>query len=557
MKNSIRLCAAIFLLLTVGAAARAAPPSVFITFGERGLRSLQVGGQELLWRNSSDTTGGAFDGCTFWVLSVTLGGPDGKDISQAGGGTSRVQVDVTRGSVTRAFAWGTVTGRFSARANILRLTISVANTSAVTTVEAIQLQPLWLRFPQKPREYDGSDPMFAANLGSPTVIGADYGTGTLAFCNDNVTLPLLVGFPWALDQPGDTTFPLQISAGPANWLRPYTDPYLVRPILSGKSDTYTLSLRFGATGTASGELAADLENKYAATYPATLHWPDRRPIGYLMLSSTVPHPQGGKNPRGWFNNDAGTDVTTPEGRVVLAKQLTDYLDNSIRILKAMNAQGAITWDIEGQEYPHATSYLGDPRTISEQAPEMDALADAYFARLRQAGLRVGVCIRPQRLETLPDGGVAQRDQADMAQVTQTLIAKALYANKRWGCTLFYVDSNGDPNVPYPASVFESVSAELRRRGITALLMPEHQTVRYYGTTAPYDELRGGVTATPERVRRVYPEAFTVLNVADGDVTKHHAELVKAVRQGDILLFRAWFDDPENIQVQAIYTEAAH
>ena len=557
LKKIIRLCAALFLLLAVGAAAQAAPPSVSLTFGERGLRSLQVGGQEMLWRNPSDTTGGAFDGGAFWVSSVTLHGPDGKDISQADGGPSRVQVDAGRGRVTRTFAWGTVTGNFSARANIFHLTITVANTSSATAILAIKLQPLWLRFPQKPREYDGSDPMFAANLGSPTMISADYGTGTLALCNDDVTKPLLIGFPSALDRPGDTTFPLQIFAGPADWLRPYTDPYLVRPILPGKSDIYTLSLRFGTAGTPSSELAADLERKFAATYPPTLKWPDRRPIGYLMLSSTIPHPPGGKNPRGWFNNDAGTDITTPEGRAALAKQLTSYADNSIRILKAMNAQGVITWDIEGQEFPHATSYLGDPRTIGEQAPEMDALADAYFARLHQAGLRVGICIRPQRLETLPGGGVAQRDQADMTQVTQTLLAKALYANKRWGCTLFYVDSNGDPNVPYPASVFETVAAELRRRGMAALLMPEHQTARYYGSTAPYDELRGGVTATPERVRRIYPGAFTVINVADGDVTKHHAELVKAVHQGDILLFRAWFDDAANAKVKAIYTEARH
>ena len=35
----------------------------------------------------------------------------------------------------------------------------------------------------------------------------------------------------------------------------------------------------------------------------------------------------------------------------------------------------------------------------------------------------------------------------------------------------------------------------------------------------------------------------------------HAQLVKAVRQGDILLFRAYFDDPANPVAKAIYDEA--
>ena len=84
----------------------------------------------------------------------------------------------------------------------------------------------------------------------------------------------------------------------------------------------------------------------------------------------------------------------------------------------------------------------------------------------------------------------------MAAVTQTLVGKALYANNRWGCTLFYVDSNGDPNVPYPALVFQNVAAALAQRKIIVLLMPEHKKVRYYGATAPYAELRGGNLGTP-------------------------------------------------------------
>lgn len=532
-----------------------AAPAVTVGFGGGGLSSLRCGGQELLWINPDAGANGAFNGSAFWVPRVTLRGPDGKDVSLDGGGPSRVVTDAAGGTITRTFAWGRVRGRFAPSGSRLGLTLTVTDTTQDETIQSIVLQPFWLKFPQKPTEYAQEYPLMTASRDEPGVVSATYGSGTIALCNEDFTRPLLLGFPFALDRPTDTEFPLRVSSGPENGPNDLLAPYLVRPIAPGHSDTYTLSLRFGPAGTPPTSLTSDLDRLYAAKYPQTLRWPDRRPLGYLMLSSSVPHRAGGRNPRGWFNNDADIDVTTDAGRAAFAKRLTEYADNSIRVLKAMNAQGMITWDIEGQEYPHATSYVGDPRKVSLLAPEMEPLADAYFARFRRAGLEVGVCIRPQILTKATDGGASQHDQPDMADVTQTLIAKALYANQRWGCTLFYVDSNGDPNVPYPASVFQNVAAALARRKIAALLMPEHKKTRYYGMTAPYDELRGGNLGTPDRIRRVYPSAFTVLCTSDGDLDGHHAELVNAVKRGDILLFRAWWDDPQSAKVKAIYAEA--
>jgi len=532
-----------------------AAPGVTIAFGGSGLSSLRYGGQELLWVNPASGANGAFSGGAFWVSRVMLRGADGKDTIIDGGGPSQVSTDAAGGTVTRTFAWGRVQGRFAPSGDRLGLALTVTNTSSTSTIRSINLQPLWLKLPQKPTEYAQEYPMMTASRDEPGVVSASYGAGMLALCNEDFTRPLLVGFPFALDRPTDTEFPLQVSSGPTDWLHDLLTPYLVRPIAPGHSDTYTLSLRFGPAGATAASLTSDLDRRYAAAFPQTLRWPDRRPLGYLMLSSTVPHPLGGKNPRGWFNNAADVDVTTKAGRAIFAKRLTEYADNSIRVLESMNAQGMITWDIEGQEYAHATSYIGDPRKVGLLAPEMEPLADAYFARFRKVGLKVGVCIRPQLLVKTTDGGASQHDQADMADVTQTLVDKALYANKRWGCTLFYVDSNGDPNVPYPASVSSNVTAALARRKITVLLMPEHKRLGYYGATAPYAELRGGNLGTPDRIRRVYPGAFTVLCTSDGDLEGHYADLVSAVKRGDILLFRAWWNDPQNAQVKAIYAEA--
>lgn len=526
-----------------------AAPGVKVEMGEAGLKSLAYNGTELLWGNPSDNSG-AFDGRVFYVQRVVLQKAGVADTPLADGGPSQVSVDAARQAVTRTFAWGTASCAYISQGSRLNLVVTVTNKTKDETIKTFYFQPLWLHFPQTPQGYDGN-PRLANNQGNPSVVEANYGTGTLALCNDDVIRPLVVGFPFSLDRPGNTVYPIRAGFGEADWLNFRLTPFNVRPIAPGKSDTYHLSLRFGPAGTSAASLAADLDRKFAQAFPFQLHWADRRPMGYLMLSSTVPHPPGGKNQRGWFGNDAGVDVTTETGLADFKKRLMDYADSSIKVLKAMNAQGAITWDIQGQEFPHATSYIGDPRILSDLAPETEPLADEYFKKFRAAGLSVGVCIRPQQFSRAK----GQQELTDPAQIVRLLVDKAAYANKRWGCTLFYIDSNGDPNFPYDAAIFQKVAQALAQRKIKALLMPEQQNARYYAYTAPYDELRGGVVSTPEYVRRIYPAAFEVINTSDGPLDARHDELVAAVRRGDILLFRAWFDDPGNAKVKAIYAEA--
>ena len=97
------------------------------------------------------------------------------------------------------------------------------------------------------------------------------------------------------------------------------------------------------------------------------------------------------------------------------------------------------------------------------------LADDYFKKFLDAGLRTGVCIRPQQLVVSADGSTAQ--QVPVADPMQLLIAKATFAHNRWGTTLFYVDSNvnaTDPN-PIDASIFQKLAATFP----DSLFMPEH------------------------------------------------------------------------------------
>src|SRR5207248_254797 len=63
--------------------------------------------------------------------------------------------------------------------------------------------------------------------------------------------------------------------------------------------------------------------------------------------------------------------------------------------------------------------------------------DEYFEKFRQAGLRVGVCLRPQQITMV--GGKPVQGAANNQQAAQVLKDKLAYAKKRWGCTLFYID----------------------------------------------------------------------------------------------------------------------
>ncbi|HEX4166823.1 MAG TPA: hypothetical protein VHZ55_15260 [Bryobacteraceae bacterium] len=308
------------------------------------------------------------------------------------------------------------------------------------------------------------------------------------------------------------------------------------------SDQVTPTLRFASAGAGAERIAPDLFSFFARINPATLSWVDRRPIGSLILGTAATG--WARNPRGWFL-DSSLDVVTIAGRNAFHRRLLEWADHSIVILKAMNAQGMVTWDIEGEQFPHATTYIGDPRQAERLAPEMQGVIDEYFARFRRAGLRVGVTVRPQALIFSANGTAVY--QSNWANAAQTLNEKIFYARKRWGATLFYIDSNGDEVLPLSFSVIKQVADA----NPDVLLIPEHKNAAYYSKTAPYCELRKGAASTPDLVRSIYPRSFSVINVADGPLDQNLEQLKQAVADGDILMFRAWFDDPLNAKIRGL------
>ncbi len=109
------------------------------------------------------------------------------------------------------------------------------------------------------------------------------------------------------------------------------------------------------------------------------------------------------------------------------------------------------------------------------------LDDAYFLTLRDAGFRVGVCVRPQRFTLMADGTARQRF-LPVGKVAAELIRKMRYAHDRWGATIFYLDSTvREGGWPLPSEVLEQAARALP----DSLLIPEETFPRAYGFSAPF------------------------------------------------------------------------
>lgn len=494
--------------------------------GTNGLRSLRFAGEEFVDREC------------FRVGRAVMKRWDGTTY-QADLKTVRRELDGGGKRLLLSYRWGKVACTFAPEGGRLRLTIEVANESDDILAE-LGLELMMMRFPQAPKGWAPHMPYRSFNLGSPTVHFAACRKVTVAVCNEDIGRPLMVG--WA-GRESLMRRPLVMSTA-SDWMQHMLNPMMYRPVYPGGHDSFEITLRFAPAGAPEKQIVGDLWRRFAEAHPFRLNWRDRRPIGALHLSSS--NLKARENPRGWFN-DRQADFLTEAGRTAFRERLLDYARRSVGILKDIGAQGMITWDIEGQEYPHAISYLGDPRSLP---PEMGPVADEYFKTFRDAGLRVGVTIRPQ-VAVRPAYGAAVR-QTPPSDATRVLDRKIVHARKRWGCTLFYVDSNGDPNVPMPAEVFQRLAA--KHPGV--LLVPEHENAQYYSSTAPY-RCYGNLKqlGTPRHVRRIYPDAFSCVAVAHADPAPVEDRLVEDVRRGDILVINAWYRWKGHETLKRIYRRA--
>ena len=460
-------------------------------------------------------------------------------------------------TVDLSYSWGRISCAYGKQDDRLTMRFEVSNTSSEPLNE-LSLRLMELNFPSIPhggtleagmfgfgfkgpewRLHEG--PLSIPSIADPRfvvpIIQMDYGTGALTFCSDDVDC--------AVDVPQSTNFPARTSY-----------PFVVtcRDIKPGTTRVFNVSLRFGPPGAGVQDLSGDVLERYAGKYPFQVDWKDRRPIGAISLAGAqinVP-----TNPRRWTINFGEIDVTNDKGKAAFRAALLRQADSSVQVLKDTGAQGMITWDPEGEQFIGEV-YYGDPRLVPTLAPEMEfknggakSAIDEYFEKFRAAGLKVGVCIRPQQIAMVDGSPVHQAAEDEHA--IQILRERIAYAKQRWGCTLFYVDST--------ATVYGSINPDVFKAVADAypdvLLIPENESMRYFAYSAPLNSyMHHRITSTPVGARLVYPKAFSVLMAPDGDRPEDHDALVTAVRRGDILLFNGWYMNEGALKIKKIYEEA--
>lgn len=543
-----------------------------VVYGPTGLQRLSYGGVTL-----EDTARYSADAFHIWHLKMTSlqGGPVSG--SQYGWGESNAgkSWDAVAHRWTYNFIWGSISVQYVVSGNQLDIITTETNlpTSGVILAGAT-IYPLALHFPQLPANFnDASYPQLSYTTTSPGVITADYGSGETVAVAPEAAKPLYSGF-WPT---GDAnTYTALISSTTPDNLASF-QPHFDRPVQPGQSDTFTVSYRFAASGTSAIALAADAYSNYAKTFPNELSWPDRRPLGTIYLASSptsgaVNMPNGfPNNPRRYFNDSDAShfDVRTTAGLQAFQNLVLQRAQENVANLQALGAQGAIVWDIEGEQYPQATTYVCSPDQIAQVAPEMDStitsaaspyrgqkLDDVYFKTLTAAGFRVGVCVRPQHFAIAADGTATQTTLSSSADVRAELARKIQYAHDRWGATLFYVDSSVDAN---GGALDPVIFQQLHQQFPDSLLIPEESTLRHYAYTAPFQTfLFHADTGTDPAVRAVYPTAFSNILINDvnpATLAAARAKLTASVKAGDTLMGHADYPDQNNATIVSIEKDA--
>ena len=276
----------------------------------------------------------------------------------------------------------------------------------------------------------------------------------------------------------------------------------------------------------------------------TWGWKDRRPIGVMMLCAD--NLGWATNPRGWFNDQA-IDITTPEGLAAFHRRLDAQLDLTIALLREQDAQGVVFWDLEGRG--QTISYVGDPRQLALFAPEMDAVADRLFARLRAAGFAVGMTLRAQDAVWAERGAGPQlRTVADPAAL---LADKVAYARTRWGATLFPVLGQSGSTIG-----METITRRVVALHPDVLVMASAADADTYRWCGVWQDDQAPSLPDPATARRAIEGAFGVYKAVDAPLLEQRfADLVRGVAAGDIITFRAWWRDPGHAVLKRIRDSA--
>ncbi len=555
------IVSALLLTITFGLGNSAQAQGLQISYGSKGVQTIAFQGVTL-----EDVGAHSEDAFHIWHMKSTdLGG---NVIPGWGENNTGESWNASTNTETYTYPWGAISTQFVQQGASLNMIVTETNNAGSGILfDGAEIYPFALHFPTDPAGFYGYT-QYAITTTGPGVSPADYAAGMVTSVLPDESLPMYVGWKnqgYATYSPlMTTTFP----DGLATFL-----PHLDRPLQPGSSLTFTVSLRFTPSGVPAQ--AADAYSSFAAAYPSQMTWTDKRILGTAYLASS---PAGGgdssqpggfpTNPRRYFN-DAGVDITNPAGLQAFQNRILAQAAANVTNTQALNGQGVVTWDIEGEQFPQQTSYVCSPDQIATVAPEMEStisdssspyfgqkLDDAYFRTMIAAGLRVGLCLRPQVFTLSSNGTASQSFLSTNAAIVSNLETKARYANSRWGATIFYVDSTVDTNGgTLDPAIFQQLITDLP----SFLFIPEESTPRYYAYSAPfYSFIFHTTTGTPSSIYNIYPHAFganLINDVSASTLATYTPQLTQAVAAGDILMGHADYWQANDPTLVSIYQAA--
>lgn len=276
--------------------------------------------------------------------------------------------------------------------------------------------------------------------------------------------------------------------------------------------------------TAANSTIADLTAKLAAAKPYTLKWDDRHGIGMLMRGPLGPNPT----------------ITALVGHY---KWSTDNV-------VAKGGQAWIAWDAG------TNAYDGDPRLSGIDL----AVWDQIFAYAKSNGLKTGFTLRADKIGTQYG---QKGDDAIAAQIIETV--KFAYA--RWGCTVFYVDSNDIFNFTLQPRVNAALAGmlliwenaggtETDNAGVLPIEAKNYVPADARWAKAIQDALRTGSLLVSFQSNRTWygvppwAPGFRVLrmdrwlNETVDTRTKYQNALGAELRAGGIVMWECWFNNGE-------------
>jgi hypothetical protein len=457
--------------------------------------------------------------------------------------------DPSAGTIATTYDWGTMNLKLQPVENGLRFDFCITNTSNET------ISRLHVNLGSIPGFDEKTKGFFIANgFSSPLLATATDANGTVVLTAAKNSKPMEISFRNGKDNK-TKEFQLETRIVLGGDAVAIDNVQLSRPLAAGATDSFSVDLLMGAAGTEPSALAKDLIDSYRQANPAQLKWEDRRPVLRLFFGGGLPKDQATANIK-----DPGS-IKMPEPDQKFREHVLKRFAATVETVKAANAQGVILWDLEGETYPHATTYIGDPQLIRVLNPQMDLVIDDAMKIFKDAGIPTGITLRPSQVVYDAEKNSAKHKHEGYDPFEQ-LDAKVAYAKKRWGCTIFYVDTNFFWRPYGPEKKWESakLAPEMWKKLLAkypdTLFIPEFASIADYPYVAGYGEADMGDYGTSSLIRSIWPDAFRVIVIEDADAYEQYDRFVAAVRGKNSLMTYSFDPQGKNtVALQRIYKEA--